>query len=174
MSFLPLRGGPGGTVEVGVLVLRLDAGPEPIHGGRICNVRTLQAFFRSPTVEEANHATKSVNDEGARVSLGRENAGALVIIIDSEFFGLLFGVVVANKRLHACRTSDGEVGSVTVFEDDEAGLVVVVALVRFDQELFRDDAVDPKLAILRILEDRAAVAARVHHLSKLEDTYLGP
>jgi hypothetical protein len=35
MLFLPLRGRPGDAVEVGVVVPRLDAGPEQMHGGHI-------------------------------------------------------------------------------------------------------------------------------------------
>ncbi len=39
MSFLPLRGGPGDAVEVGVRILRLDERPEPPDGGGVCDVR---------------------------------------------------------------------------------------------------------------------------------------
>ena len=64
------RGRPGDAVEVGMLVPRLDVGPEQMHGGHIRNIRPVRSPLRSPSVQEANHATKSVNDKGARVSLG--------------------------------------------------------------------------------------------------------
>jgi hypothetical protein len=131
-----LRGGPGDVVEVGVRIFRLDERPEPPDGGGVCDVRPFQAPFRSPRVEEANHATESVNDEGARVPLGGEDARTPIVIVDGQLHGLLFGVVVANKRIHACGASDGEISSVTVFEDDEAGLVVVIEQVGVGQELF--------------------------------------
>lgn len=143
-----------------------------MHVGSICNVCPLQATLRTPSPGEANRTAKSVSDERARISLGRENARALVMIIDSEFGGRLIGVIVVNKRHHACRASGGEVCGFTILEDDEAGLVVVVEQVGVDQELFRDDAVDPKLATLGILGSFPAVAARVHHVSKFVGAYL--
>jgi len=123
---LASSGVKGGAVEVGMRVLLLDAAPKPPDGGSVGNARPVRAPLRSPTGEEASHTTKTVNDEGTRVSLGRKHAGPLCVVVDSQLDGLLAGGVVANEQFHTCGASDGDTGSVTVFEDDEAGLVVVI------------------------------------------------
>lgn len=74
MLFSPL---PSGAEEVGMRIPRLDAINEPPGRGSIGNVGTGQAGFRLPRVEEANHATKPVEDKGTRVSLGGEWADFL-------------------------------------------------------------------------------------------------
>ena len=78
-GFSPL---PGGAVEVGVRIPRLDATNEPPGRGSIGDVGTGRAAFRLPGVEEANHATEAVEDKGARVSLG------CIVVVDGEFDGL--------------------------------------------------------------------------------------
>ena len=77
------------------------------------------AEWRRPTIRPSPSTMREPESPLA------ENTRPLVVIVDGQLNGLLLGVVVANKRLHACGASDGEVSSVTVFDDDEAGLVVV-------------------------------------------------
>ena len=131
MLFLPLCGGPGDAVEVGVRIVRLDERPEPPDGGGVCDVCLSKPPFevpewRRPTMRPSPSTMREPESPWLR---------PLVVIVDGQLDGLLLGVVVANKRVHDCGASDGELSSVTVFDDDEAGLVVVIEQVGVGQEL---------------------------------------
>jgi hypothetical protein len=167
MLFSPL---PGGAVKISMRIPLLDATNEPPDRGSIGDVGTGRAGFRLARVEKANHATAAVEDKRARVSLGGKRAepwakpwvGLLIVVVYGEFDGF-DTFFIAKEGLETCIASNGEVSSRTIFEDDKAGLAVAIEQVRFGQELSCDDAVDPELTKLRILETRPTVTPRVHH-----------
>lgn len=169
MSFLSTtRGlGDGGGVEMGVGKVRLDAGPEPEHGGGVGDVRGLR--LASSSSEKASDATAAVDDNGPRIARGREHAGVLVVVVHRPLLGHHTGIVVANEREDSRGASDGNARSITALDDDEAMLVVVVEHIRAAHELLADHITEGKETIGRVLEGGGPVITRVH----LEGEYVG-
>ena len=116
--------------------------------------------------------TLAVEHERAWVTLGGERAGLFVVVIYGEFNGL-DAKVVAKVGLEASVASDREVGGVAVLHDDKAGLAVAVETVGNSQELTRDTAIDPELAIRGPLERRPTATLGVEHLGELPRSKLG-
>ncbi len=150
----------------------LDATDEPPDRGSIGDVGAGRRTLRLPRVEEANHATEAIEDKRARISLAGERARLLIVIVNREFDGL-DGTFIAKEGLKTRVTSDGEVGSGPVLKDDQAGLAVAVEYIGVGEKLLGDDAADPQLTILRILESRPTVALRVHHRRQFLGRYRG-
>ena len=143
---------PGSAVKNGMWIPRLDATNKPPDRGSIGDVATGNVMFRLPRVEEANHATEAIEDEGARVSLVTERAGHHFVVVDAYFNRL--DAVFANEGFKARVDSNGEASSGTVFEDDKAGMAIAIQHVGLGQELSPNDTADPQLAVLRVLESR--------------------
>lgn len=69
---------------------------------------------------------------------------------------------VTKELFEAGIATNSEVSNATVFEDDEVGLVFAIEL-GVGQLLSHDDAVDPKLTVLRKLETWPTVTPWIHH-----------
>lgn len=130
--------------------------------------------FPHPRVENTDHMTLAIEDERARVALGRERAGVPVVVVDGEFDGL-DAKLIAKVGLEASESSNREVGGVTVLHDDEARLAVDVETVGMSQELTRDPTVDPEQAINGEFEhcSTSTSTLRAEHVGELPGTKLG-
>jgi hypothetical protein len=62
--------------------------------------------FGHARVENADHITLAIEDERARIALGGEIAGLLVVVVDCEFSGLL-PKLIAKVGLQARVPSHG-------------------------------------------------------------------
>ena len=154
----------GETVEVGVRILEFELFDGPPGGGGVGDV--VAPAFRHPRVKNTDHMTLSIEDERARVALGGERAGLLIIVIDSEFDGL-DAKVIAKVGLQAGVASNCEVGGVTILHDDKTGLAIAVETVRNTEEFAGETTVDPELAIRGELERRPTGTLRVEHVGEL-------
>ena len=125
---------PAGAVKVGVLKL-IDLGQEVAAyqpGVQYVTWLLGRAAFVLSRMELANDASyivPYVPDEGGRVSLGGKDIGSHdARVVDIELDGLDADFVL-RKRNEAGIASDGEVGSVAIFADDEAALACAVGWV---------------------------------------------
>jgi hypothetical protein len=123
-------------------------------------------------VENADHITHAIDDERARVALGGEIAGLVVVVVDCEFSGLL-PKIIAEVGLQARAPSHGEIARVSVLHYDEAGLAVAVETVGIEHALARDETGDPELAIGGEFEHRPTVIERVEHVGEIPGRILG-
>ena len=160
----------GDVVKVGVRILHHELLNGPPGRGGVGDV--VAPAFRHPRVKNTDHMTLAIEDERARVALGRERTRLHVIVIDGEFDGL-DAEVVAKVGLEAGVASDREVSGVAVLHDEKAGLAASVETVGNSQLLARETTVDTELAIRGPLERRPTTTLGVEHIGELPRSKLG-
>lgn len=158
-------------VEVGVRILDFELLNDPPGGSCVGDVAV--SAFRYPRVKHTDHPALAIEDERARVALGGERPRLLIVVVDGEFYGL-DAKLIASVGLQAGEASHRKVTRATVFHDDDAGLAIAVETVGIGQEIARETAVDPELAIGGELEHRPTVTLRVEFVGELLRSILGP
>jgi hypothetical protein len=143
--------------------LVLDLGQEVPSGGAIGHVVAGQPAFVTSRVKlahDASLAVARVPDKGARVSLGGKRDGSPVLRVVYSEFDRRLADFVEGERLEACVSSDGEVGSIAVFTDDEAALAFFVELCWGGEVGLRRATLDPELSPRGKLERGRTAAQR--------------
>ena len=136
--------GVGHAVELGVGILDEDLLDNPPDGRTVGNM-VVQAS-RHSRVQHGERVAVSREDQGARVTVIREVARGLAIVVHDDLPGLE-PEVGAGIGVHTRVAAQRKLGRVAVFGNDIEGLAVFVLRIGIDDETARKSTTDGELEI---------------------------